>query len=72
MEDFKLGTYQHFKGDLVEVMHVAHDSEDPQKEWVVYSHRDKIWVRPLEMFLERVERDGYSGPRFVLVQALEK
>lgn len=24
-----------------------------------------LWVRPASMWAERVERDGYSGPRFV-------
>jgi hypothetical protein len=33
---------------------------------VVY-HRDgddRLWVRPAAMWGERVERDGYAGPRF--------
>jgi len=68
----QLGAYKHFKGDLVEVLHVALDSEDPQKKWVVYTHNENVWVRPLEMFLEHVEREGYSGPRFVPLQMLEK
>ena len=28
----------------------------------------KGYARPLKMFTERVERDGYKGPRFVLVK----
>ncbi len=65
--DFKTGTYRHFKGDLVAVLHVALDSEDHTKKWVVYDHSGTIWVRPLAMFTEHIERDGYSGPRFVFV-----
>lgn len=26
-----------------------------------------IWVRPAAMWNERVERDGYAGPRFAYV-----
>lgn len=25
---------------------------------------DRLWVRPLAMWAEPVERDGYTGPRF--------
>lgn len=27
-----------------------------------------VWVRPAAMWGELVERDGYSGPRFVFVE----
>lgn len=26
-----------------------------------------MWVRPADMWSEHVERDGYSGPRFVYI-----
>ena len=69
-QSFVLGTYRHFKGQTVEVLYIARDSEDETKEWVVYRHNDDgvIWVRPLEMFVEHVARDGYSGPRFTLIE----
>lgn len=60
----KLGTYQHFKGHYCKVIGVAKHSEDPDQEFVVYDHDGQLWIRPLHMFLENVERDGYSGPRF--------
>lgn len=63
----KLGKYKHFKGHEVEVIGVAKNSENPDEEFVVYRHSFQghdLWVRPLVMFLENVERDGYSGPRF--------
>ncbi|MDB5187814.1 MAG: hypothetical protein JWO50_334 [Candidatus Kaiserbacteria bacterium] len=66
--DLKRGNYRHFKGDIVEVLDVALDSEDPAKEVVVYKHGENVWVRPLEMFLESVDRDGYSGPRFTYIE----
>ena len=68
-QSFALGTYRHFKGQMVEVLYIARDSEDETKAWVVYRHNDDgvIWVRLLEMFVEHVERGGYTGPRFVYV-----
>ena len=68
-KEIKLGRYQHFKGHLCKVIGVAKYSEDPKKEFVVYEHvyedgKMQLWVRPKEMFLEEVEKDGYKGPRF--------
>jgi hypothetical protein len=43
------------------------ESEEP---FVVY-HRDgdeRLFVRPVAMWAEVVERDGYSGPRFAPVR----
>jgi hypothetical protein len=67
--EIKLGKYKHFKGHTVEVVGVAKHSEDYNQELVVYSHPDKngneqLWARPVEMFLENVEKDDYKGPRF--------
>jgi cyclomaltodextrinase len=65
MSKFKLGRYQHFKGGLYEVLGVAKHSET-LKELVVYKHLDtgEIWVRPKEMFLEKIVREGKKIPRF--------
>jgi hypothetical protein len=66
--NIKLGKYKHFKGQEVEVIGVAKNSENYKEEFVVYIHphegHDQMWVRPLVMFLENVRRDGYDGPRF--------
>lgn len=61
----KLGKYRHFKGGLYEVIGLAKHSETLE-ELVVYKHldTDEIWVRPKEMFLEKVIRDGKKIPRF--------
>jgi hypothetical protein len=75
MEKLKLGVYKHFKGMICEVIALARDSET-KEEMVVYKElgvnkdfgKDSMWVRPLKMFTEHVERDGYSGPRFVYVK----
>jgi hypothetical protein len=61
------GRYRHFKGRLYEVIGTARDSET-EDELVVYRalYGDGgLWVRPRPMWDERVERDGYDGPRFV-------
>ena len=64
---FKPGIYKHFKGGMYEAFFVARSSEAREEEFVVYKSLDKglMWVRPLTMWNEHVERDGYSGPRFV-------
>jgi hypothetical protein len=63
------GVYRHYKGGMYDVIGVARHSET--KELLVvyraqYGEHD-LWVRPLSMFTEHVEKDGYSGPRFVRV-----
>jgi hypothetical protein len=62
----KLGKYKHYKGNLYEVIGVAHHSETLE-EMVVYRalYNDfDLWVRPLSMFLENVEINGVTMPRF--------
>ena len=66
------GRYQHFKGNFYQVLHVAKHSET-QELLVVYQpeYGDKgIWVRPLTMFDETLERDGKSFKRFSKVDDL--
>ncbi len=74
-KNLKLGIYEHFKGGRYEVMGVARYSETLE-EMVLYKHLDdpstssgqsKLWVRPLAMFLETVERDGKQIPRFKFI-----
>ncbi|MBV1915844.1 MAG: DUF1653 domain-containing protein [Pseudomonadales bacterium] len=63
------GTYRHFKGNLYEVLDIARHSET-QEEHVVYRAlygEGGLWVRPLVMFDEIIERDGLSMKRFVQV-----
>lgn len=58
--------FAHFKGGKYVVLHEGKDSET-QAPVVIYQAlygAHDIWVRPKAMFLERVEREGYVGPRF--------
>lgn len=58
--------YQHFKGNVYRVLHIAKHSET-QEEMVVYQamYGEKgIWVRPKTMFEEIIERDGKTFRRF--------
>ena len=60
------GLYEHYKGQQYEVQTIATHSETAEK-LVVYRclYGDySWWVRPLDMFLETVEIDGVSQPRF--------
>lgn len=66
------GIYKHFKGNEYEVIDVALHSET-QEEFVVYRAlygERKLWIRPLSMFNEEVDKPeiGYKGPRFVYVR----
>ena len=63
------GRYRHFKGGEYEVVAIARHSET-HEAMVVYRPSGGDggwWVRPLAMFVEHVERDGYSGPRFAFI-----
>lgn len=63
------GVYRHYKGNLYVILNEAKHSESSE-DLVVYQalYGDfKVWVRPRAMFLENVENDGESRPRFELV-----
>ena len=69
MESLAKGRYRHFKGKEYEVIGVARDSET-ERPMVVYRtlYGDfGLWVRPLSMFTEMIERDGQRVPRFQLI-----
>lgn len=63
------GRYRHFKGNEYRVLGVATHSET-REQLVVYQplYGDGgLFVRPLAMFLETVNRDGLERPRFEFV-----
>lgn len=65
-----IGTYQHFKGNFYEVLYIAKHSET-EEFMVVYhpkSQPEDIWVRPLIMFDETIERQGKRVKRFKITE----
>lgn len=66
-QSVKLGIYKHFKGGEYELLGVGRHSEDIIKEFAIYRSLKTgyIWIRPLQMFLESIDREGYKGPRFM-------
>lgn len=64
------GMYRHYKGGVYEVLSVACHTET--LEWyVVYESQERkqqnmpsVWVRPYDMFVETIEKDGKVIPRF--------
>lgn len=65
--EVKPGLYEHFKGKRYRVLGIARHSET-EEDYVVYEPQyesvSKLWIRPVSMFLETVERDGKTMPRF--------
>lgn len=69
----KPGRYRHYKGNDYQVIDVATHSEDESK-LVVYRPlygEGALWVRPYEMFIETVEKDGKTIPRFAFVEEMK-
>ena len=69
METIKPGRYRHFKGREYEVLGVARHSET-EEELVVYRalYGDfGLWVRPVSMWNETIERDGKTFRRFTYI-----
>lgn len=66
-----MGRYRHFKGKEYEVVGVAKHSEtlEPMVVYRALYGEGGLWVRPLSMWNEHVERENYSGPRFVYIEA---
>lgn len=63
------GRYRHFKGGEYRVLGVARHSETLE-EYVVYQAlygEGGLWIRPKDMFLQTVTRDGVTQPRFTFV-----
>lgn len=66
MQTITAGIYEHFKGMRYQVIDVVRHSET-QDEMVLYKalYGDfGLWVRPLDMFAETIEREGVSLERF--------
>jgi hypothetical protein len=73
MTKVKLGKYQHYKGNLYQVLGIARNSENLNDIYVVYKPlyksrifggKDTFCIRPKKMFMEDVEVNGNVVPRF--------
>jgi hypothetical protein len=71
MTELKIGKYEHYKGNTYQVIDIAIHSESLEKMVVYKSENDSsdfkkgtIWVRPLSMFLEKIETNGETKERF--------
>ena len=66
LKEIRLGKYRHFKGNEYEVIGTARHSETLE-DFVVYRAlygEGGLWVRPFDMFVETIERDGKQFKRF--------
>lgn len=77
MDSIEPGIYKHYKGGVYEVLGIARHSE-LLTEVVVYrsttagGDSTDFWVRPVEMFSERVTRtDGVFVKRFQRIEPEE-
>jgi len=69
MPTIRKGKYKHYKGNLYEVLDVVQHSED--ESYLVlyrplYGER-KLWVRPFDMFVEKVSINNKECERFAFV-----
>jgi hypothetical protein len=71
-EPLTLGLYQHYNGNFYQVIGLCRHSETSE-ELVVYQalYGDYgLWVRPLNMFLEKVSKGGQTVPRFKFIRTI--
>jgi len=72
MAKLPLRLYQHYKGNYYNVIGLCRHSETLE-ESVVYQalYGDYgLWVRPLKLFLEAIEVDGQTLPRFKFINTV--
>ena len=50
--------YRHFKGFIIKVIDIATHTETNEK-LVIYEHEGRVWARPMEMFLSKVDNKKY-------------
>jgi len=69
MEKITPGLYRHYKGNIYEVIGIARHSETLE-QLVVYKasyqrEGENLWIRPLDMFTEKIILEGMEMPRFL-------
>ena len=69
MCEIKPGKYRHFKGGEYRVLYTARHSEtlEPMVVYQALYGDGGIWVRPLSMWNETVQRDGKTYTRFTYI-----
>ena len=69
MDTIRLGKYRHFKGGEYEAVAIAKNSEtlEPMVVYRALYGDGELWVRPLSMWNEEVERDGVKYKRFTYI-----
>ncbi len=71
MQELKLGVYKHYKGEHYLVLGLGRHSETEER-LVVYvplylREGPRIALRPVELFLDEIEVNGKTMPRFTYV-----
>ena len=65
MQELKIhGIYRHFKGDYYLVEGVGIHSETKEKYVIyraLYGDTEKVYLRPFEMFLSKVDKEKYPN-----------
>ena len=66
------GLYQHYKGDMYQLIGIARHSETLEQLAVYQALYGDfgLWIRPLAMFQETVEYEGKTVPRFTFIKPL--
>lgn len=70
MDEFKHGTYRHFKGHVYRTVAIARHSEtlEPMVVYVNVGNVGDVWVRPLAMFTDSITREGKEIKRFEFLE----
>jgi len=65
----KPGLYRHYKGKFYQVIELGRHSESLETVVIYRALYDdyELWVRPLSMFLEDVDFNGFLEKRFTFV-----
>lgn len=69
-KNLQKGIYKHYKGNFYQVLDIVKHSETLEV-LVLYKQlydKELLWVRPLSMFLEKIEIEGEFIERFEFIK----